>query len=93
MEEKNKLNVPHQLVLDERKHLTVSGVKDVDSFDEQTIIASTALGEMTVSGSGLRINRFSVDLGELAIDGDEISAISYSENTDSSGGFFSRIFR
>lgn len=92
MEEKSINLLPHNIVLEDRKHLTVSGVKDVDSFDEMNIVALTALGEMTVSGSNLRINRFSTDVGELAIDGD-ICAITYSENTHEQGGFFSRIFR
>lgn len=92
MEEKNINMLPHNIVLEDRKHLTVSGVKDVDSFDEMNIVALTSLGEMTVSGNNLRINRFSTDVGELAIDGD-ICAINYSENTREQGGFFSRIFR
>lgn len=92
MEEKNVNLIPHNIVLEDRKHLTVSGVRDVDSFDEMNIVALTTLGEMTVSGSNLRINRFSTDVGELAIDGD-IAAIAYSENTREQGGFFSRIFR
>lgn len=92
MEEKNNSFLPHNIVLEDRKHLTVSGVKDVDSFDEMNIIALTSLGEMTVSGNNLRINRFSNDVGELAIDG-EICSISYSENKQEQGGFFSRIFR
>ncbi|MBQ3604511.1 MAG: sporulation protein YabP [Clostridia bacterium] len=92
MEDKNINIVPHSLVLEERKHLTVSGVRDVESFDEQNIIAVTTLGEMTVSGQGLRINRFSTEVGELVIDG-EISGITYSDETPAQGGFFSRIFR
>ncbi len=84
--------LPHNLVLEERKHLTVCGVKDVDSFDEQTIVALTTMGEITVTGSGLKINRFSVELGELAIDG-EISSVSYSDTAAVQGGFFSRLFR
>ena len=92
MEEKNVNLIPHNIVLEDRKHLTVSGVRDVDSFDEMNIVALTTLGEMTVSGSNLRISRFSTDVGELAIDGD-IAAIAYSENTREHGGFFSRIFR
>ena len=92
MEDKNINIVPHSLVLEERKHLTVSGVRDVESFDEQNIIAVTSLGEMTVSGQGLKINRFSTEVGELAIGG-EISGITYSDETPAQGGFFSRIFR
>ena len=92
MEEKSIGLLPHNLVLEDRKHLTVSGVKDVDSFDDVNIVALTSLGEMTVNGTGLRINRFSTDVGELAIDG-EILSITYSENTQEQGGFFSRLFR
>ncbi len=87
-----KLNLPQTLVLEDRKHLTVSAVRDVDSFDEQNIVAVTSLGELTISGSALRINSFSVEAGELSVDG-EISQISYSDNAASQGGFFSRIFR
>lgn len=92
MEEKNNNLLPHNIVLEDRKHLTVSGVKDVDSFDEMNIVAITSLGEMTISGSCLRISRFSTDIGELAVEGD-ICAITYSENVREQGGFFSRIFR
>ena len=92
MEDKNINIVSHTLVLEERKHLTLSGVKDVESFDEQNIIAVTSLGEITVSGQGLKINRFSTEVGELAIDG-EISGINYSDDAPVQGGFFSRIFR
>ena len=84
MEEKNIALLPHNVVMEERK--------DVDSFDEMNIVAITTLGEMTISGSNLRINRFSTDVGELAIDG-EIVSIIYSENSREQGGFFSRIFR
>lgn len=92
MEDKNIHTAPHSLVLEERKHLTVSGVKDVESFDEQNIVAITTLGEMTVSGTGLKINRFSNEVGELSIEG-EINNVSYSDNATVEGGFFSRIFR
>ncbi len=84
--------VSNNLILEDRKHLTVSGVKDVDSFDENTVVAYTDLGELTIHGTSLHINRFSTEVGELAVDG-EISAVSYSDNVASQGGFFSRIFR
>lgn len=92
MEEKNFGSNPHSLVLENRKHLTVSGVKDVDSFDEQNIIAESSLGEIHISGSGLKIIRFSNETGELSIDGD-INGVVYSDVTVSDGGFFARIFR
>ena len=39
-----KAGMPHNLILEDRKKLVVSGVEDVDSFDEQTVVAYTAVG-------------------------------------------------
>lgn len=92
LDEKNKPAMPHNLVLEDRKMLTVSGVADVDSFDEETVIIFTDLGELTVRGSNLHINRLSVEVGELTVEGN-ISALIYSQETAKSGGFFSKVFR
>ncbi len=93
MNEENKIKFPHNVFLEDRKKLTVSGVNDIGSFDEQTIVAYTDMGELTVRGEGLHINKMSVDSGELAVEG-EISALIYSENENpkNGGGFFSRLF-
>lgn len=91
-DEKRNPSMPHNLVLEDRRLLTVSGVSDVDSFDEETVIVFTDSGELTVRGSDLHINRLSVEMGELTVEG-RISALIYSEDTPKSGGFFSRVFR
>ncbi|MBR4728567.1 MAG: sporulation protein YabP [Clostridia bacterium] len=93
-EEKKTPIVPHTLVLEDRRLLTVSGVSDVDSFDEETVVVFTELGELTVRGSALHVNRLSVDVGELTVEGN-IAALVYTEQAPSggSGGFFSRVFR
>lgn len=92
-EEKKPVSVPHNLILEDRRLLTVSGVSDVDSFDDSTVIIFTELGELTVTGERLHINRLSIETGELLMEG-KISGLSYSENQQrSSGGFFSKVFR
>lgn len=91
-DKRQQLSLPQNLVLEDRKKLTVTSVKEVDSFDEKNIVAFTSLGELTVNGTGLHINRFSTEEGDLVIEG-EICSISYSDNEPVSGGFFSRIFR
>ncbi len=91
-EEKRIQSMPHNIVLEDRKLLTVSGVSDVDSFDEQTVIVFTDMGELTVRGSNLHINRLSVEVGELTVEGN-ISALIYSDEAPRSGGFFSKVFR
>lgn len=91
-DEKRIQTLPHNLVLEDRRMLTISGVSDVDSFDEETVVVFTDLGELTVRGSNLHINRLSVEIGELTVEGN-IAALIYSEDTPKSGGFFSRVFR
>ena len=47
-EEKKMMKIPHNVILEDRRVLTVSGVTDIDSFDEQTVILFTDLGELTM---------------------------------------------
>lgn len=91
-EEKRQSSMPHNLVLEDRRMLTVSGVSDVDSFDEETVVVFTDLGELTVRGTNLHINRLSVDVGELTVEGN-IAALIYSDDGPKNGGFFSKVFR
>ena len=93
MPEERKINsMPHNIVLEDRKMLTISGVADVDSFDEETVIVFTDLGELTIRGTNLHINRLSGEVGELTVEGN-IAALIYSDETPKSGGFFSKVFR
>lgn len=83
---------PHSLILENRRTLTATGVSNVDSFDDETVVASTELGDMTVRGGKLHIDRLDLETGELTLDG-EISSITYTENRSSGGGMFSRLFK
>lgn len=88
----NKIISPHSLVLEDRKKLSVTGVTDVDSFDETAITAYTDYGELTISGSALHISRLSIDEGELCVEGN-ISALMYTDSAPKSSGFFGKMFR
>lgn len=87
------IKAPHNVIMEDRHTLTVSGISDVDSFDEQTVIVFTDMGELTVKGGGLHINRLSLEVGEIMIEG-SISSLSYSDSKPTQeGGFWSRVFR
>ena len=92
LDEKKFAKFPHNLILEDRHILSVTGVKDVDSFDEQTVVAYTDLGELTIRGSSLHISKLSLETGELTIDG-EINSMTYSENASRNMSFFSKLFR
>jgi len=73
-----KLEFPHKLTLNERKVLTMTGVSDVVSFDEESVVLHTGLGTLIVQGSGLQLKTLSLDGGQVVIDG-SISALIYEE--------------
>lgn len=83
----------HNIILEGRKKLSVSGVTDVDRFDENTVLLYTSMGEMTVCGTDLHVNALSVESGEMDVEGD-ISAIFYGDSDRRSPlSFFGKIFR
>ena len=81
----------HRLELVGREWLTVSGVEDVDRFDETGIVMSTSAGTLVVTGEDLHIGKLSLDGGELHVDG-RIDSVTYEDEGRSQGGFFSRLF-
>ena len=93
MDEKRRDEIEHKMIMTNRSSLLVSGVEDVESFDEDRIVAYTVDGIMDVKGADFKINRFNVDTGELEIDGD-IDSITYAEGRKGDkGGFWSKIFK
>lgn len=86
------LPAPHHVVIEDRKSLTVSGVEDVERFDENTIVLYTSRGAMVVAGENLHIEKLSLDGGDLKVDGD-IDSVSYEEENVARGGFLSRLLR
>lgn len=91
-EEKAKTQAPkpHGLSLEDRARLNVSGVEDVESFDETLVVMNTTSGDLIVRGSGLHISRIDLDAGKLSVEG-LISELSYEEK-QSSGGLWQRLF-
>lgn len=70
--------VIQNLILENRGKLSISGVNDVLSFDDQIVILETDLGMLTVKGDDLRINKLSIDTSEVVVEGN-IYNLSYSE--------------
>lgn len=91
----NSMNMqaPHRVTLDERGVLSVSGVEEVERFDENEIVMSTVRGTLVVRGEGLHIEKLSLDGGELSVEGGVDSLVYEDDGREERGGFFSRLFR
>ena len=83
--------VEHRLELVGREHLVVTGVEDVERFDETGIVMSTSAGVLVIAGEELHIGKLALDGGELHVDG-RIDSVTYEESSGAQGGFFSRLF-
>lgn len=70
--------VIQNLILENRGKLSISGVLDVLSFDDQVVILETELGLLTVKGENIRINKLSIDTSEVIVEG-SISSLAYSD--------------
>lgn len=81
----------HNLILEDRKKFTLTGVKDVLSFDENTIMLDTSLGKLAVKGEDLKLGQFDTQKGDVSGVG-KIYAVVYTQD-EQSGGFFSRLFK
>ena len=81
----------HTLTLSGRATATVTGVEDVDCFNEQIVILRTPLGLLTLSGESLNISQLNLEEGRLIVEG-EITAIEYTQRKKQSGGFFGKLF-
>lgn len=81
-EERKQLStsVIQNLILENREKLSISGVLDVLSFDDQIVVVETELGLLTVKGENLRISKLSIDTSEVIVEG-EIYNLSYSEKS------------
>lgn len=91
IEEKAKGAVRHNIILEGRARLSISGVAEVESFDDNEVIALTSQGNLIVRGSGLHIGSLNVETGDLNVDG-LITSLVY-EETGPSNSLWSRLFK
>ncbi|MDL2206098.1 sporulation protein YabP [Eubacteriales bacterium OttesenSCG-928-N13] len=92
-DERQTVSRPHHLTMENRQHALITGVEDVDSFNEEMIVLLTSAGAMTLVGTGLHISQLNLEEGQLVIDG-QIAAMEYDERSRGSrGSMISRLFK
>ena len=80
----------HKLTLTQRNSLTMTGVTEVVSFDENAVIVHTDLGTLTVQGQQLQLKTLSVEGGQITVEGN-VSSLHYEEPRQK-GGWVHRLF-
>lgn len=87
----SEMRLPHKLTLDERNKLSITGVTEVVSFEENAVVLRTDLGTLVVQGRELQLKTLSPEGGQVAVEG-QIGALHY-EEARTSEGWLSRLFR
>ena len=82
---------PHNITLNDRRRLSITGVEDVDCFNEQVVVLQTPLGTLTVTGAGLNMNQLSLEDGRVSLEG-EVDALEYTGGRKK-GGVLGRLFK
>ncbi|NLV49278.1 MAG: sporulation protein [Clostridiales bacterium] len=92
-EEKYKnIEAKSDLCLRSRSLLSVTGVTDVISFDENLVVLDTSSGVLSAKGRDLHVEKLSMDGGELTVTG-TIDSLVFEDVQTERAGFFSRLFR
>lgn len=81
----------HNLTLDNRQHLTATGIRRVDFFSDELITAQTDLGQLNIKGEELHIESLNSETGDMLVKG-KVGAVSYTESTPALS-FFGRLFK
>lgn len=84
-------NAMHDMIIENRSKVTMTGIIDVESFDEETITAQSECGGITICGHELKISRLSVESGDMTVEG-TVDSVVYSAGK-TKGGFWGRVFK
>ena len=95
MDSRNEIKEkPCNIIIENRNKISISGVEDVDCFDEDSIALITTGGTLIVKGNDFHINRLSVETGELIIEGNFDSCqFDDGYRGKSKGSLFAKMFK
>ncbi len=85
----------HSITINERKNISISGVKKIDSFDDEEFLMETTMGYVTIKGEGLEIIKLDTYQGNVVINGKVIS-LMYMDNLnkkDKDETMFGKLFK
>lgn len=85
----------HNITINERKNIVISGVKKIDSFDNEEFLMETTMGYIIIKGSGLEIVKLDTYQGNVSIKG-KVNSLNYMETVskkEKDDGIFSKLFK
>lgn len=84
--------IKQNIIIEDRRLLSLSGVEQVDSFNDNTIVLSTVKGRLSVKGEELNVSKLNLDDGKVEIDG-LINSLTYLSKEGEPKNFIGKIFK
>ena len=87
-------NYNHNITINERKNIVISGVKKIESFDEEEFLLETAIGFLIIKGSDLEIVKLDTYQGNVSIKG-KINSLNYLDTNkkEKEESMFNKLFK
>lgn len=82
----------HNITINERKNIIITGLKKIDSFDKEEFLLETTMGNLIIKGTDLEIIKLDTYQGSVSIKG-IVNSISYVDNVKKEEGVFSKLFK
>lgn len=82
----------HSIHIDNRMRISITGVMDVVSFNEQDAILLTEAGPLNIAGTNLHLSKLNLEDGQICIEG-ELLALDYEPAGGGKRGLFGRAMR
>ncbi|MBO5370745.1 MAG: sporulation protein YabP [Clostridia bacterium] len=87
-----KTDLPHNIIMENRSKISISGVENAESYNETEIILHTSKGILIIRGEGLNLSKLNLDSGEITVNG-RIAMLEYAQPKQSGTSFFGKIFK
>jgi len=87
-------NYNHNITINERKNIVISGVKKIDSFDDEEFLLETSMGYLIIKGTSLEIIKLDTYQGNVSIKG-KVNSMNYLENNkkEKEESMFNKLFK
>ena len=84
----------HNVTINERKNIVITGVKKIESFDDEEFLLETSMGFLIIKGSSLEIIKLDTYQGNVSIKG-KINSVNYLESNkkEKEDTMFSKLFK
>lgn len=94
LNKQDKIVTNQNIFVENREKVSVTGVSDIHSFDDELVIAETNLGILTIKGNDLKMNKLNLENNDLIIEG-KIIALAYSDinSTNKKPGIMNKLFK